>query len=271
MFCADITHCLFQVERVLRVLRLTRIADSFIGCPDTGGISGGERRRVTIGIELVTKPSLLLLDEPVSGLDSTNASLVMDVLHDISRTGCACVLSIHQSSSSIFAKFDRLLLLAPTGHIAYFGSARRAFDFVTQVGFRMVAHNPPTVPEFLLDVAMGARQDVLCQRYKVSQVHEDIMNRIHEIGRLSSLKLASQAPLSLNNTKEDDAGAADHAVTVTVRLLSSSTRRQFSRPSRSCAFQLYCLVARSFRNVARDPGLLLTHIVVTTCVAVAMG
>jgi ABC-type multidrug transport system ATPase subunit len=239
------------VERVLSVLRLTRIADSFIGSPDTGGISGGERRRVTIGIELVTRPSLLLLDEPISGLDSTNASLVMEVLRDISDAGCACLLSIHQSSSSIFAMFDRLLLLAPNGKIAYFGPARQAFDFMTQVGFRMPAQNPPTVPEFLLDVAMGAQQDLLCKRYSESKVFECTAER------LQKLRHAQAQVSSMDQT-------------VTVQMLSS-TRRQFSRPSRSCGFQLFCLLARSFRNVARDPALLLTHIVVTTCVAIAMG
>jgi ABC-type multidrug transport system ATPase subunit len=67
------------VHRVLDALALTHIADSRIGTPDSGGISGGERKRVQLAQELVCDPALVLCDEPTSGLDSNNAELVVKV------------------------------------------------------------------------------------------------------------------------------------------------------------------------------------------------
>jgi ATP-binding cassette subfamily G (WHITE) protein 2 len=68
-----------KVNQVLRDLSLTHIADSRIGTSDNGGISGGERKRVAIGMELVCDPGMMFCDEPTSGLDSANAELVVQV------------------------------------------------------------------------------------------------------------------------------------------------------------------------------------------------
>jgi ABC-type multidrug transport system ATPase subunit len=86
-----------RVEDVMNELGITRIADSLIGIPGQRGISGGEKRRVSIGKELVTSPSLLFLDEPTSGLDSYNAGVVMESLQRLAKDGKrAIVVTIHQ-------------------------------------------------------------------------------------------------------------------------------------------------------------------------------
>ena len=125
-----------RVHQVLRELNLDHVADELIGTPPTsdpnstaktaskkGGISGGERRRLSIAMELITAPSILFLDEPTSGLDSNTAALVIDTLLRLARKhNRTIVISIHQPRSDVFVKFDSLLLLA-SGLSLYSGPA----------------------------------------------------------------------------------------------------------------------------------------------------
>lgn len=95
------------------------------GAP-TRGISGGERRRVSIALEIIPSPSLLYADEPTSGLDAFNA---YSVIHNLKRLavnyGRTVVLSLHQPRSDIFGMFDRLLLLGEGGYMVYSGKISR--------------------------------------------------------------------------------------------------------------------------------------------------
>jgi ABC-type multidrug transport system ATPase subunit len=82
--------------QLIHVLELEHVADWLIGSEDTG-IPRGERKRYTIGVELVTNPSVLFLDEPTSGLDSREAAAVMRVIHRIAKNGRTVVATIHVS------------------------------------------------------------------------------------------------------------------------------------------------------------------------------
>lgn len=83
-------------------------------------MSGGERRRVSIGVDIIHGPSLLFLDEPTSGLDSTSAHSVIEKVHDIARSGSTVILTIHQPSSRIQLLLDHLIILA-RGQLMYQG------------------------------------------------------------------------------------------------------------------------------------------------------
>ena len=84
------------VNDVLSVLKLSHIQDSVIGDESSRGISGGERKRVNIGMELVALPSILFLDEPTTGLDSTTAQELVELLKSITRKGITIVAVLHQ-------------------------------------------------------------------------------------------------------------------------------------------------------------------------------
>lgn len=109
------------VDEVLHILELDTIADRVIGDEITPGLSAGQLKRVTIGVELVANPSVLFLDEPTSGLDSRAALVVMRVIKRIASTGRSVVCTIHQPSSELFYMFDRLLLLKSGGKEVFFG------------------------------------------------------------------------------------------------------------------------------------------------------
>lgn len=83
-----------------------------IGDEGRRGVSGGERRRVSIGIDIIHKPSLLFLDEPTSGLDSTSAYSVVEKVKEIARGGSIVLMTIHQPSYRIQNLLDRMTILA---------------------------------------------------------------------------------------------------------------------------------------------------------------
>jgi ABC-type multidrug transport system ATPase subunit len=118
-----------RVADVLAQLGLTDSADVLIGSPGGSGISGGQRRRVNLGMELLTDPPVLLLDEPTSGLSSEDALLVMKVLRELARRGKTILLSIHQPGREIFRRLDRVAVVARssgpagTGKLTYDGPA----------------------------------------------------------------------------------------------------------------------------------------------------
>nr|GMD09456.1 ABC transporter G family member 22-like isoform X2 [Ipomoea batatas] len=121
------------------------------------GFSGEERNRVCIGNEIIINPSLLFPEEPTSGLDSTTALKMVEILQDIAEVGEMMITMIHQPSSRLFHKFDKLILLGK-GSLLYFGKTFVALDYFSSIGcVPLIAMNPA---EFLLDLANRNVNDV---------------------------------------------------------------------------------------------------------------
>ncbi|KAL8547851.1 hypothetical protein ACS0TY_007247 [Phlomoides rotata] len=131
------------VESTIVEMGLQDCADTVIGNWHLRGISGGERRRVSIALEILMTPVLLFLDEPTSGLDSASAFFVTQTLRGLSRAGRTVIASIHQPSSEVFELFDRLYLLS-AGKTVYFGQASQAIEFFADAGFPCPALRNPS-------------------------------------------------------------------------------------------------------------------------------
>ena len=101
-----------QVERVILALGLSRCRDTLVGDVSIRGISGGERKRVSIAQELLASPSVILLDEPTSGLDSTTALRLIRTLHGLASGGRSIMMTIHQPSHRVYQQLDKLMLLS---------------------------------------------------------------------------------------------------------------------------------------------------------------
>ncbi|KAG9145491.1 hypothetical protein Leryth_019832 [Lithospermum erythrorhizon] len=141
---------------VITQLGLTTCKDVIIGGSMLKGISGGEKKRVSIGQEMIINPRLLLLDEPTSGLDSTTAQKIVSTLWDFANGGRTIVMSIHQPSSRLFYMFHKVLLLSE-GNSLYYGKSENAMDYFASIGFApSVAMNPS---DFLLDLANGVSEN----------------------------------------------------------------------------------------------------------------
>ncbi|EAU31010.1 ABC transporter CDR4 [Aspergillus terreus NIH2624] len=112
---------LAYVDEVIKLLDMQEYADAVVGVPGEG-LNVEQRKRLTIGVELAAKPRLLVfVDEPTSGLDSQTSWAILDLLQRLTKSGQAVLCTIHQPSSMLFQRFDRLLLLASGGRTVYFG------------------------------------------------------------------------------------------------------------------------------------------------------
>lgn len=125
-----------RVNTVITALGLNSCKDTIIGGFFRKGISGGERKRASVGHELLINPSILLLDEPTSGLDSTTAMHLLTSLRKLAQGGRSIVTTIHQPSSRLYQQLDKLLLLSQ-GHAMYYGRADQAIDWFGRMGYTM--------------------------------------------------------------------------------------------------------------------------------------
>ncbi|MBC8005396.1 MAG: ATP-binding cassette domain-containing protein, partial [Verrucomicrobia bacterium] len=111
-----------KVKRVLHELELSALKDLKVGSPVNKIISGGQRKRLNVALELIREPAILFVDEPTSGLSSTDSEKVMLLLKQQARKGKLLIVNIHQPSSVIFKLFDKLWVMDSGGRIIYTGN-----------------------------------------------------------------------------------------------------------------------------------------------------
>ncbi|XP_039113797.1 ABC transporter G family member 9-like [Dioscorea cayenensis subsp. rotundata] len=164
-----------HVETIITQFGLVNCRDNIIGDHYLRGISGGERKRVSIGQEVLIDPSLLFLDEPTSGLDSTTAQRIVSVVGELANQGKTVVMTIHQPSSSLFYMFHKVLILCE-GCPLYFGKQSEVMNYFSSIGYSpSVAMNPA---DFLLDIANGI---VMGQLHGSEvEVKEELVNAYNE-------------------------------------------------------------------------------------------
>ncbi|XP_059291324.1 ABC transporter G family member 6-like [Lycium ferocissimum] len=138
-----------RVQALIDQLGLRNAAKTIIGDEGHRGVSGGERRRVSIGIDIIHDPIILFLDEPTSGLDSTSAFMVIKVLQRIAQSGSIVIMSIHQPSYRILGLLDRLIFLSH-GQTVYSGSPLNLPQYFADFGHPIPENENRT--EFALDL-----------------------------------------------------------------------------------------------------------------------
>jgi ABC-type multidrug transport system ATPase subunit len=121
--------------------------DTIVGGQFKKGISGGEKKRLCIAVEMITNPALLILDEPTSGLDSNKAARVLKVLKRLAQEGCTVVFTIHQPSHLLFSQLDRLIVLN-YGETVYQGPANGVANYLQKLG--VTVPSTSTVSDFMM-------------------------------------------------------------------------------------------------------------------------
>lgn len=220
------------VDQLLLSLGLSHVADTMCGSDMVRGLSGGEKKRVSIGVELVTNPRLLFLDEPTSGLDSYSAYQVISVLRALARSGCAVLCTIHQPSSEIFSVFDKCITLA-NGKIMYQGAVATLPANLAKLGFPMPALTNPA--DFVMVLAQTKSDAELPEFDEAAQKLEQI-----------------DGERAKSNFEENSESFAS------IRAASVWT-------------QMSLLALREFRNLGRDKGALIGRVVITTFLNLLFG
>ncbi|KAF8403093.1 hypothetical protein HHK36_011187 [Tetracentron sinense] len=141
------------VERVIESLGLQAVRDSLVGTVEKRGISGGQRKRVNVGLEMVMEPSLLILDEPTSGLDSSSSQLLLRALRREALEGVNICMVVHQPSYALFKMFDDLILLAKGGLTVYHGSVKKVEEYFAGLGINVPERVNP--PDHFIDILEG--------------------------------------------------------------------------------------------------------------------
>lgn len=185
-----------RADEIIRVLGLNHIADSRIGSHEKRGISGGERKRVSIAVELVSDPGIIFLDEPTSGLDSFIATTVSEKVKELAKNeNKAVLLTIHQPRIRILNQFDKIILMSQ-GQIIFFGSVPEAMEHFKSLGFECPMNENPA--DYFLDLITVDRRTL--------ENTQESMQRIQNLSTLWAQKAAQmveQVPVP-SAVKEDD-------------------------------------------------------------------
>ncbi|GAA5939117.1 uncharacterized protein JCM15063_004431 [Sporobolomyces koalae] len=170
---STVEQCNARAEEVLRMLGLKACADNMVGGELVPGarISGGEKRRLSLGVQLLSDPPVLLADEPLSGLDAFTAQNVMQTLKDLAASGRTLIVSVHQPRSDIWQMFDNVLLLVKGGRTAYSGPTKDLLETFEQAGEVCPANFNPA--DFILDV--------VSVDYRTKEAEETSARRVSKI------------------------------------------------------------------------------------------
>jgi ABC-type multidrug transport system ATPase subunit/ABC-type multidrug transport system permease subunit len=230
-----------MVNGVIAELGLNKVRNTIVGDEMSRGVSGGEKKRVNIGVELLSDPAILFLDEPTSGLDAFQAQSVMQSLEDLASNGRLIFAVIHQPRSSIYAMFDKICLLSE-GRIIFFGPASgdgSAIDHFGSLGFEVPNHYNPA--DFFLDVLSvdyrSHEAEVATKRriHSMADSWDQIVNEQMEEEKKRREEKKSSSSKNAENEKEsedgDEGGWVSH---------------------RSWFDQFFMLTRRSFLEISRN-------------------
>jgi len=259
-----------QVKSMMGSLDLVRLKDRRVGDSATG-LSGGEKRRLSLALELVSTPKLFLADEPSSGLDSTMSEKVVGLIKKlVKQRNIPCIISLHQPRSSIFKMLNSLILLGPKGLVVYHGEACEAISYFANLGFICPPQTNPS--EWLIDLVSIDSEDATqtdADELRVTQLAvffaesqkslysipnpiKDIDTDIDiEIQEISTIKEKNLKDLTTNPSKK-----SFRAIKVFGRLLLRSWRQNI-RNNRVNAFRLFAsggnayLFTRIFHSIKK--------------------
>jgi len=142
-----------HVTKVINVLGLSHIAHNLVGSPAKRGISGGQKKRVNIGMELAAMPAVIFMDEPTSGLDGAATIQLAHCLGNLRKSGLTIVCVIHQPRKSVFDEFTHLLLLGAGGRMCYCGETSSMERYFIDEGFRLPPRENPA--DWMIDIVSG--------------------------------------------------------------------------------------------------------------------
>jgi len=238
------------VASLMDQLGLTKSANTIVGNSKIRGLSGGERKRLSIACEMISSPPIIMLDEPTSGLDSYQATQVVETLRRLADGGKTVVAVIHQPSQHVFGMFDDLLLISE-GKQMYYGEVAKVRSYMDQLGYSA-------------EQEVGTAEHVLecVSRVNGGSAEENASHR--RIDRLAEEARAHTSEMVLSASKDES------AVATTTKKNKKAKRKYFAVVHRSGANvfrQFRLLLSRSLDEVFRGKG----AIIIKTVQQVTLG
>jgi len=199
----DVKSIELKVDQTLKRLGLWEIRNLRVGSLMDKTISGGQRKRLNIALELIREPSVLFVDEPTSGLSSRDSEHIMDILKELALRGKVIFVVIHQPSSDIFKLFDRLLLLDVGGFPVYQGNPLECLDYLKQMSNQVLSRDTlckscGTVnPEEIFETIESCMVDEYGHLTDVRRVSPEEWNDYYNILGIPEAAKPEQAPMAL--------------------------------------------------------------------------
>jgi len=190
------------VSAMLERLHLDKCADTPVGSALQKGLSGGEQKRTAVGVELISNPRLIFLDEPLSGLDSYNAYTLMETLKELAQSGVPVLLTLHQPSSEIFALLDDVVILHE-GEVCFHGPREHLVGHFEQLGFPFPAnYNPADRVLFIIQQEPPEAVRRIKDSWLESGCHQALLARIDSASEWASV--AVYDPSSSDSSADSD-------------------------------------------------------------------
>mmetsp|Transcript_10461 Transcript_10461/g.26329 ORF Transcript_10461/g.26329 Transcript_10461/m.26329 type:complete len:1533 (+) Transcript_10461:208-4806(+) len=272
-----------DIDQVLDMLGLHHQATTLVGGELLRGVSGGERKRVTIGVEFGRFPELVLLDEVTTGLDATTSLGVISRVNLAAKVlNLPVICSLQQPSYELFSQFDKLLLMEK-GRVAYFGPISSALPFFETLGFRCPEHENPAdfLPTVLNNPALyfrpveGASPDSkpstarqICQAYRRSEHYRQVEQEVNEL-----LPDENNDATATADSDSDSSRLIRHPLKGSRRrdaLRASHTLQQHKYPL-SLGRQTFLLLKRGFLQHKNDTSVIATRFISAIIMSLVLG
>lgn len=258
-----------RVENVLRELGIQHIGDSQVGgSGKIRGVSGGERRRVTIAMELVTDPSIIVLDEPTSGLDSYTAMTLLKCLRQVAKGngGRVVIASLHQPSKDMYYGLDTVILMGH-GRILYMGRPEEAGEYMSTAGVPGPTNTPTA--EHMLKVASNPAS-------VMAMLHA---RKIAESSAVKNFSVGSPTKSNFRVSFDEKIEGIDGELVVIATSEESSSPASGSgdessvdvEGTSSLRREISVMFWRTLVDIVRNPTLLFLHVVLATCTGIVTG
>lgn len=224
-----------RLDRLIVDLKLQKCSETKIGGGLVKGVSGGERKRTSIGVEIITNPALVFLDEPTTGLDSYTATNVVELVSSLAKYGRTVICTIHQPNSEIYSMFDKLMIIA-NGKTLYFNEARLAKQYFSHLGYECPPCTNPV--DFFIDMVSIHQPDIVFNNVgeinkKLNEINKEYCEKID---KLAIEYEKSEFKIDLDENES--------------RILEY---REIGVHKVSFMTQFYLLFMRSFINIIRIP------------------
>ena len=242
------------VDKMISTLHLEKCKDTIVGDSILKGISGGERKRLSVGMEMIMNPSIIFLDEPTSGLDTYTAYSLIKSLKNLTEEGRTVVATIHQPSSEILRLFDDMILLNH-GKIVYQGEVKNLVPYFDNIGYKCPEYTNPSDFIFMnilnpLDLQNEENNNINIEQFNVQNNTDEIpINYIEKKDKfiLDSYKKSGME----NNVKEK------------CKEINSNTKKLSEKNAKyvpRIGLQYKFLIKRHFNNIIRDKAILRTKL-----------